>query len=254
MHPQFPLAVVEPSKADGVVVVLGVFRIDRADHAVRQIHAIRPAHRRAESIHLGAGLIEAFIRKLLRKIELHDDRLKIDVLLARLAENPGDDALGRNLVLRIGGQFHHHLGSGLDVARRGIGSEDRLGENIAVGQHQPFPLLAHQRSDESLLRAGDDLRDLAAEHHLAVARLAIGDLGPDNVPGDRPGVVSLGDEQALVPVRIGGHDEPESAAILAIRSDDPLGDRFSSGSMTLPPPPSTTRPACINSRSASRNA
>jgi hypothetical protein len=63
VHAQFPIAVIEPPKADRVVVILGVVGVDRADHLIRQIEPPRPLHFRIKRIDRRPGLIFHFIRK-----------------------------------------------------------------------------------------------------------------------------------------------------------------------------------------------
>ena len=46
--------------------------------------------------------------------------------------------------------------------------------------------------------------------------LAVGDLGADRVAGHRAAVVSFGDEEVFMPVRIGRNDESEPAFVVAI--------------------------------------
>src|SRR5581483_12080059 len=129
---------------------------------------------------------------------------------ARCAQNLGNHALGALPLLGITGQLDDDLRPRADVARSGVGRENRLGEGVAVGKNQPSAVLLGKRADEPFLRALDDLGDAAAIHGLAVALLAVGDLGLDDVAGDGAAVFALGDEQVFARGGVGGDDESEA--------------------------------------------
>ena len=161
MHAQFPVAVVELAQADGVVVVLGVIGVDRADDLVGQIEARLRLFAWDRNVSTASrACCQHFLGKSPRQIELNDDALEIDIFLPGLAEHFGDDALRPLAVFGILVSSTTTFVPGFDVPRGGVGGEDRLGERVAVraARSTRSPLL-RERADESLLRALEDLGD-----------------------------------------------------------------------------------------------
>ena len=91
--------------------------------------------------------------KLAGQVVLGDDGTQVDVLLAGLAEDFGDDAqralLDEDGAFNAGaghsarafgetGEFDDDLGADFDVAGGGIGHSDGFGEGVAVGENEPF--------------------------------------------------------------------------------------------------------------------
>jgi hypothetical protein len=116
VHAQFPVAGVELAKADGVVVVLRVVRVDRADDLVGEIDASAALFLGIERVDRVARLVLDIFGERPRQGELDDDALEVDVLLAGGAEDFGDDALRAFALFGIRGELDDDLRAGLDVA------------------------------------------------------------------------------------------------------------------------------------------
>jgi hypothetical protein len=110
------------------------------------------------------------------------------------------------------------------VARAGVGRVDRRGQRVALGHHDPFARHLLERAGEALVRALDDRRDAPRVDRAPVALAAAGDLGADDVAGNRSGVLALGDEQIFV--RVGRDHEAEAALVVAVRALDLVGGRL----------------------------
>ena len=237
---QLPLVVGQLAEADRVVVVLGVVGVDRADDLVGQVDADGLLLVSVERIQGVAGLVLHLLREVAGQVELDDDRLEVDVLLAGGTQHVGDDAGRLALVGAVGvvsgvaGELDDDLGPRPDVPAGGVGGEDRLGQRVAVRQDDPLPGHGGQGADEALLAAGDHLGDLAAEHGLAVALAAVGDGAADDVAGHRPAVLALGDVQVLVAGRVGRHQEAEAPLVVPVGAEDLAVGRLRGGQHDRP--------------------
>ncbi len=195
---QLPGAVVFAGEADGVVVVLGVVGVDGADQLAGQVKPLGLLALRIEgSRHFARG-IEDVLRELLRQAVLDDGAVQVDVLLARIAEHLGDDALGPAAVVGEAGDLDDDLLARLDVLAAGIRHGNRFRATLAVWEDEPLALELPDGACESGLTTLDDVEDPAFVHLLAVALARRDDLGPHHVARHRTQLIAWRDEEVFV--------------------------------------------------------
>ena len=160
VHAEQPVPAVDPLQRDRVVEVAGVDRVDRHNHAVREI-APAGRHLFPESLRLPAGLGQCSFGKRPGQAELMDHRERVDACLASGTEHLDDHALSVAEVRRKPHHLHDHLVVLANALGTGIADRHRPREIRAVDPHPAAAGRLEIPAYEAGGTACDDLHDLA---------------------------------------------------------------------------------------------
>ena len=197
MDADLEVAVFQHFEGQGVVVVLGVGRVDGEGQGVPEILAALEVLGR-DLVGNGLGLVVDGFLETVRKAELRQDGVHLRFVLAGHAEHVHQVAVRGRVVavpaVHDGGDFH--------AALRAQGSRflrihlDVVGHRLALHQHPGLGADGVVHADEGALRALDDLDDLAFLAPVASAFAGHGDDHRVSVEG-LPGLGRL-DEDVVV--------------------------------------------------------
>ncbi len=219
VHAELPLAgrgIVRDG--DRVVEVLGVRRVDRDREDLLQVLA---AGLLLDLLveHAGglARLLDGALRELGAETVRHDDRLRLDVRLARLAQHARDHALGHVVAVGIVQQLDDHLAADFGVLHVRVADQHRLVQRAAAGRDEPAAAALEQHADERVAAALQHLLDLANGAAAAgpglVAPLLADHRRPHAVARDGVASSAARDEQVALARRRVGHHEAEAAGV-----------------------------------------
>jgi hypothetical protein len=207
---------------DCVVEVAGIGWVDRDRVGAGEILATAPG--RLEGAGRRRGRLLDRVGELAAQTVGDDDRLGLDVGLARGAEDAGDHALGHVVVLGIVEQLDDHLVAGLGVLGVRVPDQHGLVERATAGIDEPHPPALEEHAHEVLAAALEDLDDLACVGAAPGAGLAppalLADRRAHAVPRDRVAGAALRHEEVAVAHRHVGDDEAEAAGVEPEGPDD----------------------------------